>query len=97
MFITSIGDTEMPRHFDKEVQGPGIASREHVLGRSLGGRARYPFKALVTNDYFKVHDKETATKVRNALKSFKRRYPTRVFTVRPMPTNYSVWVVRRVL
>jgi len=47
----------MPRHFDKEVQGPGIASREHVLGRSLGGRARYPFKALVTNDYFKVHDK----------------------------------------
>jgi len=86
----------MPRHYDKEVKGPGIVSRRHTLGRSLGGRARYPFKALVVNDYFLVHDKETATKVRNALKSFKRRYPTWSFTVRPMPTDYSVWVVRRV-
>ena len=86
----------MPRHFDKEVQGPGIASREHVLGRSPGGRARYPFKALVVNDYFLVHSAEQATKVRNALKSFNRRYPNRVFSVRPMPTNYSVWVARRI-
>lgn len=87
----------MPRHYDKEVMGPGIASREHTVGRSLGGRARYPFKALVVNDYFLVYSAEKATKVRNALKSFKRRFPTRAFTVRPMPTHYNVWVVRRVL
>jgi len=87
----------MPRHFDKPVEGTGIASRGHTMPAEKNGRSRYPFKALIVNDYFLVYSAAQATKVRNALKSFKRRYPTRVFTVRPMPTNYSVWVVRRVL
>ena len=87
----------MPKHFDKEVPGVGISSRAHYVGQSAGGRARYPFKAMVKNDYFTVDNLEKAIQVRNALKSFRRRFPDRAYTVRPEVANRALWVVRRVL
>jgi hypothetical protein len=52
---------------------------------------------MIKNDYFTVDSLEKAIQVRNALKSFRRRFPDRSYTVRPAIENKALWVVRRVL
>jgi hypothetical protein len=89
----------MSRAKDQEVEGVGIKSREHPVKESgTAGRKRYPFKAMVRNDYFCVGSFEEAVKVRNALKTFYRTptYAGRMFSVRPSSTDATIWVIRRV-
>jgi hypothetical protein len=85
----------MSKAKDVEVQGVGVASREHTIGQ-VNGRKKYPFKAMVRNDFFFVGSWPEALQVRNALKTFYRRYADRTFTVRQAADEANVWVIRRV-
>ena len=86
----------MSRAKDEEVPGVGIESRQHAVKHGPSGTTKYPFKAMVRNDFFLIGSWEEAIKVRNALKSFYRRYRNREFTVRQRPDDAQIWVVRRV-
>lgn len=84
----------MPKR-DVEIRLPGIVPREHFVQRSvLSGRAKYPFKSLIIGDYVILRTQQDAILVREALKSFKRRYPARRFTVRQR--EIGEWICRRV-
>lgn len=83
-------DEEIPLH-------GGIKPRRHTVGMTVNGRMRYPFKAMIVNDYFVVESTTAAIAVRNALKSFYRRMPTRQFTVRQKQDVDGLWIVRRVM
>jgi hypothetical protein len=86
---------EMPAR-DEVVGLVGITQREHFMRRSsTSGRIRYPFKNMIRGDYFVVELEKEAQGVRNALKSFYKRYPTRRFTVRQGEEDW-IWIVRRV-
>jgi hypothetical protein len=50
---------------------------------------------MIRGDYFVVDLEREAMGVRNALKSFYKRYPTRRFTVRQGEEDW-IWIVRRV-
>jgi hypothetical protein len=81
---------------DEEVHAEGIAAREHIVRRnSLTGRARYPFKFMLLNDYFSLTTLRDVNAARDALKSFNRRDPSRRFTVRMH--RDGEWICRRVV
>lgn len=86
----------MSRAKDEEVRLPGIVPREHLM-RTYGwnGRKKYPFKGMIIGDYFKIHDRERALSVRASIRSFRRRYPAREFTVRQVQ-GQEYWICRRV-
>jgi hypothetical protein len=88
-------EIDMPLVRDQELEIMGIEPRAHVVRRYGQSRVRWPFKAMVVNDFFTL-DLETLDKAKNALKSFNRRYPHRRFSVRPQQGNVDVYVVRRV-
>ena len=75
----------------------GIKPRRHGLSMTVNKRMRYPFKAMIVNDYFVVESTTAAVAVRNALKSFYRRMPSRQFTVRQKQDVDGMWIVRRVM
>jgi hypothetical protein len=89
-------EKEMTHEKDMEVPGVGVQSKEHKVRTGIGPRVRYPFTAMVRNDYFVLMCLSDALKARNALKSFYRRYPARRFTVRQRQEDQSVWICRRV-
>jgi hypothetical protein len=81
---------------DEVVGLPGITQKQHFMRRSsTSNRIRYPFKAMIRGDYFLVELEREAMGVRNALKSFYKRYPNRRFTVRQGEEDW-IWIVRRV-
>jgi hypothetical protein len=81
---------------DEVVGLVGITQKQHFMRRSsTSNRIRYPFKAMIRGDYFLVELEREAMGVRNALKSFYKRYPNRRFTVRQGEEEW-VWIVRRV-
>ena len=81
---------------DEVVGLVGITQRQHFMRRSsTSKRIRYPFKAMIRGDYFLVESMLESLSVRNALKSFYRRYPTRRFTVR-QGEEEGLWIVRRI-
>ena len=81
---------------DEVVGLPGITQKQHFMRRSsTSNRIRYPFKAMIRGDYLLVELEREAMGVRNALKSFYKRYPNRRFTVRQGEEDW-IWIVRRV-
>lgn len=81
---------------DEVVGLVGITQRQHFIRRSsTSSRVRYPFKAMIRGDYFLIELPSEAMRVRDALKSFYKRYPTRRFTVRQGEED-GLWIVRRV-
>lgn len=85
----------MSKAKDIEVRLPGIVPREHTLQLTLTGRRRYPFKAMIVGDFFKVHSWTDAVAVRSALRSFYNRITGRRFTVRQR--DCGEWVCRRIV
>lgn len=81
---------------DEEVDNhdPLIAAREHSLRKTATGRYKYPFKAMLVNDYFRVFSAGESVLVRSALQSFYSRTPTRRFSVRQR--DDGEWICRRV-
>lgn len=84
----------MPRVLDVEVKTMGITPKEHPVRRA-GSRIRWPFKAMITGDYF-VIDRSLAEKAKNAMKAFKKRQSNRWFSIRPKTIEGQVFIVRRV-
>jgi len=86
----------MSRAKDEEVRLPGITPREHFT-RPYGtnGKRKYPFKAMIVGDYFKVESHDQVLSVRACLRSFYKSYPGRKFTVRQKDS--FVWICRRII
>lgn len=84
----------MPRIFDEEVAS-GIAAREHPVRKFGLNRIKWPFKAMIVNDFcvIEAHD---AVRAKNALKSFYKRFPGRRFSSRPTQPGATIHVIRRV-
>jgi hypothetical protein len=71
-----------------------IKPKCHVVRYNLlTGRARYPFKAMLVDDYILLDSHDHAIAARNALKTFYRRYVGRRFSVKEDGEGY--WVCRR--
>lgn len=80
---------------DEEVKTTGPVPREHAVRRNvLTGRAKYPFKYMVLGDYLVLTTNRDALAIRDALKSFYRRDPSRRFSVRQR--TEGEWVCRRI-
>jgi len=80
---------------DEELKVEGLKPREHGVRRNaLTGRAKYPFKYMVLGDYIVLLTHRDAMAVRDALKSFYRRDPSKRFTVRQR--TEGEWVCRRI-
>lgn len=75
----------------------GIKAKKHSVRFTPAGRTRYPFKAMIINDYFTLESGTAVVAVRNALKSFYKRVPNRKFTVRQPAGVDGLWIVRRVM
>jgi len=70
-----------------------IKSRCHGVARTVAGRFRYPFTAMLVNDYFVVTGDHRASKVRNAVKTFCRKHSGRKFSVKAY--QLGQWICRR--
>lgn len=86
----------MPAVRDQELNVLGITPKAHVLRKCGKERIRWPFKAMVLNDFFVV-ELDMVPKVKNALKSFNKRIANRRFSVRPQAGSDTTYVVRRVV
>lgn len=84
----------MSKARDEEVRLPGIVPREHQLRELPSGRMKYPFRAMVIGDYFRIFTWTQAVAVRSALRSFYTRATGRKFTVRQREDGE--WLCRRV-
>lgn len=74
---------------------PRVKPKRHVVRYNLlTGRARYPFKAMLLDDYILLDSHDHAVAARNALKTFYRRYVGRKFSVKENEEGY--WVCRRI-
>lgn len=84
----------MPKIIDATVPS-GITAREHPVRKFGLNRIKWPFKAMVINDFcvIEAHD---AVRAKNALKSFYKRFPGRRFSNRPTQIGATVHVIRRV-
>jgi len=71
-----------------------IKPRCHGVSKTVAGRSRYPFTAMLVNDYFIVTGSHSASKVRNAVKTFCRKHSGRKFSVRA--EQLGQWICRRV-
>lgn len=73
-----------------------IKPKCHVVRYNLlTGRARYPFKAMLVDDYILLDSHDHAIAARNALKTFYRRYAGRRFSVKENGEGY--WICRRIV
>jgi hypothetical protein len=70
-----------------------IKARCHSVGHTASGRTRYPFAAMVVNDFFVLMSQERAVKARNAIATFKAKNPGKQFTVYQFKPG--IWVCRR--
>lgn len=93
-YVLTFFGGEMLRDVEIRNPDPAIQAREFALVRTPAGRVRYPFKRMIVGDYFRVYTMAEATAARNALQSFYKRTPGRVFTTRQR--DDGEWVCRRV-
>jgi len=107
LFLTGLG-TILGMNTSQTVETPSVSRseapsdyyrvkpRKHVVRYSLlTGRARYPFKAMLLDDYFLLDSQDHAVAARNALKTFYRRYAGRKFTVKE-DVHIGYWVCKRI-
>jgi hypothetical protein len=70
-----------------------IKPRCHSVSRTASGRIRYPFAAMLVNDFFVLSGQDKAAKARNALATFKSKNAGKQFTV--YQYKPGMWVCRR--
>jgi hypothetical protein len=84
----------MSRAKDVEIRTPGVEPREHfVRAYGTNGKRKYPFKAMIVGDYFRIETPKQVLSVRACLRAFYKTSPGRRFTVRQR--EEGVWVCRR--
>lgn len=80
------------RNADQELMGLGYLPRRHTVEERKSSK-KYPFAAMLVNDFFGISDAKGAASARSAAWHFARTHPGTVFAVR---RGEGGWVCRRI-
>jgi hypothetical protein len=85
----------MSKARDVEVDSIWSNPKEHYVCKGTGGRRVYPFRSMVIGDFVTITAWEEVLALRNSLKTYYRKRPRTVFTVRQKADQLGIWICRR--